>query len=78
VLDKLGERGPAGDGSGEGERGTDEAFGMQDGVEAQVAEMAGCLRLLAWNVPRAHGNGAKRMYSRGVEEFGDVEEGKDV
>jgi hypothetical protein len=57
MLDELGERRPAGNGSGEGERGSKEACSMQDGVQAQVAEMAGCLRLLAWNVPRTDGMG---------------------
>jgi hypothetical protein len=48
VQDELGERGPAGDGSGEGEGGADEAGSVEDGVEAQVSEVAGCLGEEDW------------------------------
>jgi hypothetical protein len=43
VQDELGKRGPAGDGSGEGEGGADEAGGVENWVEAEVSEVVACL-----------------------------------
>jgi hypothetical protein len=48
VKDELGKRGPAGNGSGEGEGGLDEAGCVEDGVEAEVSEVAGCLWKEGW------------------------------
>ena len=43
VQNELGEGRPAGDGSGEGEGGADEAGSVEDWVEAEVSQVAGCL-----------------------------------
>lgn len=51
---------------------------MQDRIEAEVAEMAGCLRMLAWKMLNDGLGRGRRRYSGGVKEFGDVEEGENV
>lgn len=52
---------------------------MEDGVEAEVSEIMACLGEGGLVRPGCEGERwAGRTHSRGIEQFGDIEEGENV